>query len=106
MATTFEYGTCRLRDLQVPPAPEAADKPLGCKMTKSLTLKDRPVTPSKRFWNSLQVNPKIQQVALRTMRALAATNVELPAWMVKRAPAGKPNSSPTSRYPPLSRPGR
>lgn len=56
MSTTFEYGTCRLRDLQVPPAPaETADKPLACKLTKSLTLKDRPVTPSKRFWNSLQV---------------------------------------------------
>jgi hypothetical protein len=55
MATTFEYGTCRLRDLQVPPAPETADKVPVCKMTKSLTLKDRPVTPSKRFWNSLQV---------------------------------------------------
>ncbi|HUR54832.1 MAG TPA: DEAD/DEAH box helicase family protein, partial [Gemmataceae bacterium] len=37
-------------------------------------------------WRSLQVNPKIQQVALRTMRALAQTNVELPAWMVKRTP--------------------
>jgi superfamily II DNA or RNA helicase len=40
-------------------------------------------------WRSLQVNPKIQQVALRTMKALAQTNVELPVWLVKRQPRRK-----------------
>ena len=55
MPTTFEYGTCRLSDLQVPRAEESSDKPTSAKFTKTLTLRDRPVTPSKRFWNSLQV---------------------------------------------------
>ena len=35
-------------------------------------------------WRSLQVNPKIEQVAMRTMQALANTNVELPEWLKKR----------------------
>ena len=54
--TTFEYGTCRLRDLQVPPAEDDAPDALNrAKFTKTLTLCDRPVKPGKRFWNSLQM---------------------------------------------------
>ncbi len=55
MDSTFEYGTCRLRDLQVPPAEESPDKPNRAKPLESLRLGDRAVTPSKRFWNSLQM---------------------------------------------------
>lgn len=40
-------------------------------------------------WRSLQVNPRIQQVAMNTMHALARTNVELPEWLKKRT-GGKP----------------
>ena len=53
--TRFEYGTCRLRDLQVPPTGESTDRPSANRTTKSLTLRDRKVTPSKRFWHSLQI---------------------------------------------------
>ena len=35
-------------------------------------------------WRSLQVNPRIQQVALKTMRAIAQSKVELPEWLRKR----------------------
>jgi len=35
-------------------------------------------------WRSLKLNPLIQQVAMRTMRALARTKVELPEWLTKR----------------------
>ena len=55
---TFEYGVCRLRDLQVPPSAEPAEpsaKTSALKPTRSITLGDRPVTPSKRFWHSLQI---------------------------------------------------
>jgi type I site-specific restriction endonuclease len=38
-------------------------------------------------WRSLSVNPKIQQVAMRTMQAMAKTTVELPAWLLKRTSA-------------------
>jgi hypothetical protein len=55
MPATFEYGTCRLRDLQVPAVEESPDKPNSVKFSKNLTLQDRPVMPSKRFWNSLQI---------------------------------------------------
>lgn len=55
MTATFEYGTCRLRDLQVPPADDAPDRVNGVRFTNTLTLKDRPVKTSKRFWNSLQM---------------------------------------------------
>ncbi|QEL14487.1 DUF932 domain-containing protein [Limnoglobus roseus] len=55
MTTTFEYGTCRLRDLQVPPVEDAPDRINSVKFTNTLTLKDRPVKPGKRFWNSLQI---------------------------------------------------
>jgi len=41
-------------------------------------------------WRSLSVNPKIQQVAMRTMQAMAKSKVELPAWLVKRTPEPKP----------------
>ena len=51
---TFEYGVCRLRDLQVPEV-EDADKPQVNRSLTGLTLNDRPVKTSKRFWNSLQI---------------------------------------------------
>ena len=54
-AATFEYGTCRLRDIQVPRVEESSDKPNSVKFTETLTLGDRTVVPSKRFWNSLQI---------------------------------------------------
>ena len=54
-AATFEYGTCRLRDLQVPLVEESPDKPNNVKFTETLVLGDRVVEPSKRFWNSLQI---------------------------------------------------
>ncbi|MCU0706406.1 MAG: DEAD/DEAH box helicase family protein [Fimbriiglobus sp.] len=37
-------------------------------------------------WRSLTVNPKLQQVALSTMRALAKTPVELPEFLKKNQP--------------------
>jgi superfamily II DNA or RNA helicase len=37
-------------------------------------------------WRSLQVNPRIQQVAVNTMRALAKTQVDLPEYLKKRTP--------------------
>ncbi len=38
-------------------------------------------------WRSLTVNPRLQQVALSTMRTLANTPVELPEFLKKHAPA-------------------
>jgi hypothetical protein len=62
MTTTFEYGICRLRDLQVPPSPTeenpdavAAEKSTATRPLNSLLLNDRPVRTSKRFWTSLQM---------------------------------------------------
>jgi hypothetical protein len=57
MSATFEYGVCRLRDLRVPESaePADADKPPVSKNCTTLLLNDRPVTTSKRFWNSLQI---------------------------------------------------
>lgn len=57
MSATFEYGVCRLRDLQVPesPADENPDKPSATRPLNTLLLNDRPVRTSKRFWSSLQM---------------------------------------------------
>lgn len=38
-------------------------------------------------WRTLTVNPRIQQVAMATMHALAKTNVELPAFLQKKQAA-------------------
>lgn len=53
MTTTFEYGVCRLRDLQVPTA-ESADT-TAPRQADTLLLHGRPVRTSKRFWHSLQM---------------------------------------------------
>ncbi len=46
-------------------------------------------------WQSLRVNPRIQQVAMKTMQALAQTNVELPQWLKLRT--NKKNEVPATR---------
>ncbi len=46
-------------------------------------------------WRSLQLNPRIQQVAMRTLHALARTTVELPEWLTKRTTAGR-NETPAA----------
>ena len=46
-------------------------------------------------WRSLQVNPRIQQVAMRTMQALAKITVELPEWLKKRT--NKRSEVPSTR---------
>lgn len=53
--TTFEYGTCRLRDLQAPAVEDAPDRINSVRFTGTLTLQGRTVKTSKRFWNSLQM---------------------------------------------------
>ena len=49
-ATAFEYGVSRLRDLRV----HTAVNKMGHTVVDHLTLSDRPVKPSNRFWLSLQ----------------------------------------------------
>ncbi len=49
-ATTFEYGVSRLRDIKVCAGVNKA----GHTAVDHLTLNDRPVKPSNRFWLSLQ----------------------------------------------------
>ena len=55
MTTTFEYGTCRLSELQVPHDDNEREDSTHSQFTPTLTLRDRVVKPSKRFWNSLQI---------------------------------------------------
>lgn len=52
-APTFEYTTCRLKDLQVPETESAA--PAAPARAETLLLHGQPVRTSNRFWHSLQV---------------------------------------------------
>src|SRR6476646_1308033 len=49
MSTRFEYGTARIKDLEV----VTRTDPVGKRRVESLRLDGRTVRPSQRFWNSL-----------------------------------------------------
>ena len=55
MTTTFDYGICQLRDLQVPSGHDTSDKPSAANHTEDLLMHGQPVKTSRRFWHSLQV---------------------------------------------------
>jgi superfamily II DNA or RNA helicase len=58
----------------------------------------RTATPAQQFipsggeWRTLKINPCIEQVARRTLRALAVTSVQLPPWVTRRKPYGQSHS--------------
>ena len=51
MTARFEYGVASIKDLRVKTEADTAGKP----MIRSITLKDRALRPTTRFWNSLHL---------------------------------------------------
>ncbi len=51
MSTKFEYGVASIKDLRVKTEADAAGKP----MIRAITLGDRTLRPTARFWNSLHL---------------------------------------------------
>ena len=51
MSTRFEYGVASIKDLRVHSAQDNA----GRSFVKSVTLGDRMLCPTTRFWNSLHL---------------------------------------------------
>jgi hypothetical protein len=49
MSQRFEYGQCRIKDIEV----QTSTDKLGNTNVERVLVEDRPVKPSKRFWNSL-----------------------------------------------------